>query len=204
MDALDLKNFCMTDDEVALERFAEPSTLSTLVRPVALWTDVLKDTSLLFLPWCDTVPFRLVPEGFRLEESNWVLGFDEMLGLEVLDAMELLVEAEIGRRGGGIASCLVLMFSGCFSAFELLRFHDKLSLRLKELIEEGVWGSSGLGSCTGDLGLVLIGALITLSLDIVFDGCLCARGPDGFGCVAVVLAASSVSRISLPVCDLLK
>jgi len=43
---------------------------------------------------------------------------------------------------------------------ELLRFHDKLNLRLSELlIEEGVGGSSGLVCGGGDFGFVTLGAL---------------------------------------------
>lgn len=138
MDALDLKNFCITDDELAFDRFAELSAPSILARPVALCTEVPRETSLRFLPWCVAPPFKLAVDGFRLVESSCTLDFEEMLGLEVFGAIELPVVAEIGRRGGGIASCFALMFSGCFSVLELLRFQDRLSFRLKELIEEGV------------------------------------------------------------------
>jgi hypothetical protein len=49
---------------------------------------------------------------------------------------------------------------------EALRFHDKLSFLLSELMEEGVGGSSGLESGGGDFaGFVLAG--------------FGARGPDG-------------------------
>ena len=58
---------------------------------------------------------------------------------------------------------------------ELLRFQDKLSFLLREDIEEGVGGSSGLDSCVGDFG----GGFI-VGFDVTFDGCLWARGPDGF------------------------
>lgn len=80
------------------------------------------------------------------------------------------VVAEIGSRGGGIASCFVL--SAAFScawvaAFELLRFQDRLSFLRKEVIDDGVAGSSGLDCCVGDFGVALIGGF-----DMDLDGCL--------------------------------
>jgi len=53
---------------------------------------------------------------------------------------------------------------------ELLRFHDRLSLRRRELIEDGVGGSSGLGNGGGDF-----------PVDVDFAGfAIGGRGPDGF------------------------
>lgn len=194
----------MTDDELAVERLLE-SAVPTLVRVATTGTEVPRETSLRFLPCFEALPLKSLPDGFR-RESVSALNFetDRTGGLEFLAVIELPVVAEIGRRGGGIASCrVVLLFSGCFSVLELLRFHDRLNFLLRELIEEGVCGSSGLGSCTGDFGVDLVGALDMLSLGIAFEGCRCARGPDGLDCGAA-LVPSSESRISLPVCDLLK
>jgi hypothetical protein len=50
---------------------------------------------------------------------------------------------------------------------ELLRFQDRLSFLLRELIEEGVGGSSGLGCCIGDFGVVC-----NAGFDVAFEGCL--------------------------------
>lgn len=115
-------------------------------------------------------PFKpLVPEVFRRLTSS-ALAFDDKLGFEAFTETELPVVAETGRRGGGIASCFVVaLFSGCFSVLELLRFHDRLNFLLRELIDEGVWGSSGLDCCTGtgDFEIGLIEAL-----DTVLEGCL--------------------------------
>lgn len=55
---------------------------------------------------------------------------------------------------------------GCMLLFDLLRFRERLSLRLKLLIDEGVGGSSGLGSAGGDLFAGLVS--------------FWARGPVGF------------------------
>jgi len=53
---------------------------------------------------------------------------------------------------------------------EALRFQDKLSFRRRELIDDGVGGSSGLDSGGGDF----------VPVDFVAID-LGARGPEGFG-----------------------
>lgn len=76
-------------------------------------------------------------------------------------------------------------------AFDALRFQDKLSFRLSELIEDGVGGSSGLDSGPGDFGA---------------RGLLAAgsRGPDGRCCVIVVPTLTSAPLLKpLPVLVLL-
>jgi hypothetical protein len=80
------------------------------------------------------------------------------------------VVAEIGSRGGGIASCLALSadFSWAWlAALELLRFQDRLNFLRRVVIEEGVVGSSGLDSCVGDFGVALM-----VGFETDLDGCL--------------------------------
>lgn len=196
----------MTEVELAVERLLESALPPLMARVVAFATEVPKEASLRFLPCFETGPCKSLPDGFRRGSAS-ALNFeaDTTLGLDVLVAIELPVVTEVGIRGAGIASWrVVLLFSGCFSVLELLRFHDRLSFLLSELIEEGVCGSSGLGCCTGDFGVDLVKTLDTVSLGIAVEGCRCARGPDGFDCATVALVPSSESRISLPVCDRLK
>ena len=94
-------------------------------------------------------------------------------GLACLALDRLLRVAEIGILGGGIGSsgCFTLVLSPSPGAVMLLlefpRFQDRLSFRRMELIEEGVCGSSGVGSGGGDL-------------DVVDSASLGARGPAGF------------------------
>jgi len=52
--------------------------------------------------------------------------------------------------------------------FEALRFQDKLSFRLREVMDDGVGGSSGLGSGGGDFPA---GGFVETGLG--------ARGPEG-------------------------
>lgn len=96
--------------------------------------------SLLFLLWCCAPAFKLALEAFRRAASCCcVPDFVGTLGLPVLaDATELPVVAEIGRRGGGMASCFAWAFSGCFSVLELLRFQDKDNFRRKVVMDDGV------------------------------------------------------------------
>lgn len=100
-----------------------------------------------------------------------------------------LFDAEAGKRGGGIESCRTEWCSALSSCvrlildFELLRFQDRLSFLLSELIDDGVGGSSGLGRGTGDLGL---------------DTTLGARGPDGLivgGCSGGTSEGPSSGRV---------
>jgi hypothetical protein len=77
---------------------------------------------------------------------------------------------------------------------EALRFHDKLSFLLSELIDEGVGGSSGLDSGGGDLAGLAVA---------VFS----ARGPEGLlrwvvDSAAAVLSSGRVK--SPPVLDLFR
>lgn len=79
--------------------------------------------------------------------------------------------AETGMRGGGIEPGLLLgsVFSAVPAGVPLLEaplFHDRLSLRRSELMDDGVGGSSGSDMGGGDFVLVLIG--------------FCALGPEGF------------------------
>jgi hypothetical protein len=72
----------------------------------------------------------------------------------------------------------------------LLRFHERLSFLLKELIEDGVGGSSGLERGMGDLGA---------------DFCaLGARGPEGFWCTIDSVVLSEEAGNSPLVWDLLR
>jgi hypothetical protein len=78
----------------------------------------------------------------------------------------LLTVAETGILGGGILSCLawacccdctealsVTSEGGLMPLFDEPLFHDMLSFRRRELIEDGVWGSSlALGAGVGDFG----------------------------------------------------
>lgn len=204
MDALDLKNFCITDEELAADRLLE-SAVPALVRVAATGTEVPVETSLRFLPCFKVLTLNSLADGFR-RDSESALNFetDATFGLEVLVMIELPVVADIGRRGGIASWRVVLLLSGCFSVLELLRFHERLNFLLNELIDEGVGGSSGLGCCTGDFDIDLVGALNAPSLGIDFEDCRCARGPDGLVCDTIALGVSSELRSSLPVCDLLK
>jgi hypothetical protein len=75
---------------------------------------------------------------------------------------------------------------------EALRFHDKLSFLLSELIDEGVGGSSGLESGGGDFGGLAAAGF-------------CARGPEGLvWWIAKSGAVSSGAVKSPPVFDLFK
>lgn len=117
----------------------------------------------------------------------------EGVGLDDFE-LKLLVVAETGIRGGGIESCLAVLPSivsplGCLAPFfEALRLNVRLSLRLMELMDEGVGGSSGLERGGGDF-----------ATDFVLV--LCARGPEGL-CTAKSTAESSGRVRSPPVFDL--
>lgn len=117
----------------------------------------------------------------------------EGVGLDGLE-LKLVLVAEVGSRGGGIESCLMLLLSmlspfGCeMLFFEALRFQDRLNLRLRELMDEGVGGSSGLERCGGDF-----------STAFVLD--LCARGPEGL-CTGKSTVVSKGRVRSPPVFDL--
>lgn len=150
----------MTDEVEAVERLPAPSALSSFVavRVEAAWVAWLPrapdETSLRCLACIElaVAEFRPTPEGFRrvVASSCTVLDFDETLGLRALADADVPVAADTGRRGVGMASCLTVLLlpllSGCFSFLELLRFHDRLNLRLRVVMEDGVWGSSGLES----------------------------------------------------------
>jgi hypothetical protein len=132
---------------------------------------------------CAAAMVRLEALVFLLLDSRYepLDGLDAWLGLWAL--VEPTV-AEMGIRGGGMLSCRawlellsIELFEWWWLLFEALRFQDKLSFRLKVLIEPGVWASSGLDTGGGDLaGLSGI----------------CARRPVGFDSgVATTLVLSS-------------
>lgn len=134
----------------------------------SLWvlgTDAEVQFSLLVLSWP-----RLAAELFLLRESRYdVFVFTDGLGLFLAEP-KLPTVADMGNRGGGICSLLRLRsmdFSDVDfeSFFVVLRFHDKLSFLRRELIDDGVGGSSG--SEAGGVG------------DFAFMG-RGARGPEGF------------------------
>jgi hypothetical protein len=120
--------------------------------------------------------FRLEAELFRRRDSKYVpvpLDLIDGVGLAGLPAGRLFIVLEAGIRGGGMESCLTF-FGSPFSAWarlpflEALRFHDKLSFLLSEVMDEGVGGSSGLESGGGDLACRVV----------VATG-FGARGPEG-------------------------
>ncbi len=120
--------------------------------------------------------FRLEAELFRLRDSRYVpLPFDfvEGVGLGGLLVDMLLTVAEMGILGGGMESCLTLCsaLSPCswpMLFLEALRFQDRLNFLLKELMDDGVGGSSGLESGGGDF----------VPADFMAIG-FGARGPEG-------------------------
>lgn len=137
---------------------------------------------------CETKLLRLAAELFLLLDSRYppfafVIGG---LGLDCFALERLLTVAETGILGGGILSCLTGGWECCWNLccgiegcsvastgpaeplFELPLFQVKLSLRLSELIDDGVLGSSVVGPGVGDLG----GNFSVFS----------ARGPTGFWC----------------------
>lgn len=118
-------------------------------------------------------------ELLRRLDSRYVpvpVDFVEGVGLDGFELKPFAV-AEWGIRGGGIESCLgrfpsVFSPLGCLPPFfDALLLNVKLSLRLIELIDEGVGGSSGLERGGGDFaaGFVVVA--------VVFG--FCARGPWG-------------------------
>lgn len=121
------------------------------------------------------------------------------VGLEDFVVGMLFVVADAGIRGGGMEPC----FNGLLSAFsawgwplpffDALRFHDRLSFLLSDVMDEGVGGSSGLDSGGGDLG----GFIVTG---------LGARGPEGlvWWTADSVEGVSSGALKSPPVLDLLR
>lgn len=85
-------------------------------------------------------------------------------GLFGLRLGRLLVVDEMGMRGGGIPSyrlfacvdgLLFVSVALVGPLLELERFHDMLSLRRSELMEDGVEGSSLEGIGGGDLGILM-------------------------------------------------
>lgn len=123
---------------------------------------------------------RLEAELFRLRDSRYVpvpLDFVDGVGLgPLLVEATLFKVAEMGILGGGMESCLTLLWSALSLSwlmlfFEALRFQDKLSFRRRELMDDGVGGSSGLESGGGDL--------VPARFAVIGFG---ARGPEGFGC----------------------
>jgi len=107
----------------------------------------------------ETMAFRLEAELLRLLDSRYVpvpLDLIDGAGLGGLAVGRLFMVADAGIRGGGMESCFAVLWSpfspGNWPPFlEALRFHDRLSFLLSELIDEGVGGSSGLESGGGDL-----------------------------------------------------
>lgn len=153
-----------------------------------LGTEAEVQFSLLVLSWP-----RLAAELFLLLDSRYELfALTDGLGL-FLAELRFPTVAEIGNRGGGICSLLILrstVFSDVLafeSVLEVLRFHDKLNFLRKELIEDGVGGSSG--SEIGGVG------------DFAFTG-RWARGPEGF-CGGFTSRGSVIFPRS-PVCDLFR
>lgn len=138
--------------------------------------------SLRFLSWA-MMALRLDVELFRLLDSRYVpvvLDLVEGVGLGGFDVVGMLFTvAEMGMRGGGIESCRMLC--SCLSpgswlmlALEALRFQDRLSFRLSELMDDGVGGSSGLDSGGDDLAG---GALVATECG--------GLGPDGLCCIGM-------------------
>lgn len=124
---------------------------------------------------------RLEAELLRLLDSRYVpvaLDLVEGVGLGGLLVGRLFRVAETGILGGGMDSWLALaceLESPCnwlVLLLDALRFQDKLSFRLSELMDEGVGGSSGLESGAGDFE---VGCFVAIPLGA-------ARGPDGLLC----------------------
>jgi hypothetical protein len=106
------------------------------------------------------------------------------LGLGAFIAVGLIV-AGTGMRGGGMLFCRACSeclsidgAAGWLPLLELLRFHEMLSFLLKELIDEGVGGSSAVEGGVGDLVVVLVSFR--------------ARGPVGFCCDLLATEVSIV------------
>jgi hypothetical protein len=137
--------------------------------------------------------FKLEAELFRLLDSRYVpvpLDLVDGVGLGGFEVLMLFSVAETGILGGGMESCLTLVCSALSACgwlmlfFEALRFHDKLNLRLSELIDDGVGGSSGLGSGGGDV----------VPTDFVAIG-FGARGPEGLWWWAGISGTESSGKV---------
>lgn len=106
---------------------------------------------------------RLEAELFLRLEARLLVDPLLLTGLFGLVLERLYVVAEMGMRGGGIISCLLLDCGKDFCdlspksveppllPLELPRFHEMLSFRLRELIDDGVGGSSVLSAGGGDI-----------------------------------------------------
>lgn len=139
------------------DRSPEPSAAASVFAVRSATQDVL----LPFFSFA-MMALRLEAELLRLRDSRYVpLVLVDAAGLGGFTVVKLFTVDDTGIRGGGILSCfaawlwsvVLSVAAGWLMLFlDWLRFQDKLNFRLRELMEDGVAGSSGLDRGGGDLG----------------------------------------------------